>query len=165
MIPLIAWALLAAYTLIGPVVRRGGTHAGHNALFVTLPPDSVTLAQGQHPEGRRAQELGENRLQGLVALVPALAPALLLDGPYAALAAILAYVAVKSVLYAIPAIDTAGHGAEIIVAEQDGYWSYGQQEIERMLRDPARNGMTFEDVEAELRRWEWLSKIMVRLAW
>ena len=164
MIEWIVFGALVAFTFFGPFIKRGGNAAKHNALLVKLPTDATSIAQGNHPDGRRVQEVGENRFQGLVALVPALVATLTLEAPYAPLVAVLAYIVVKSLLYAVPAIDDAGHGAEIMVAEADGHSSYYIGEITRMLNDPKRAGKTFGDVLADLEGVRWLSRFMVVLA-
>jgi len=166
-------AAFAAFNFIGPIQRRTDSGwARHNAMFVTLPFDHITLEQGQHPEGRRAQELGENRFQALVALVVisafvAVYP--ITEGTFeAGILAVLSVLGgfiIKALCYSLKFIDIAGHGAEILCAEDDGLWSYRGQEAARMLRDPKRSGQTLADVLDDLDRWEWLSKLMRFLAW
>lgn len=166
-------AAFAAFNFIGPIQRRTDSGwARHNALFVTLPFDHVTLEQGQHPEGRRAQELGENRFQALIGLITMTALVLaypITEGTFeAGILAVLTVLGgfiVKAMCYALKFIDIAGHGAEILCAEDDGLWGYRGQEAGRMLRDPKRIGQTLDDVLADLDRWEWLSRFMRFLAW
>lgn len=165
MIEYIALGTLAAFSVIGPPIIRGGNRAWHNPIKVTLPHDIVTLEQNNHPEGRRAQEVGEWRFISLVATIIASGPLFAADGAFAALGAVLAWFVAKFILYKLPFIDTAGHGAEILVAEEDGLWSYREQEARRMLGDPKRAGKSIEQVHAEIASMEWLSKIMVKLAW
>ena len=172
MIEWIGPAVFAAFNFIGPIQRRGdSTWARHNALSVTLPFDHVTLEQGQHPEGRRAQELGENRFQALVGLVIISALVLvypIYDTGQALALTVLTFLGgfiVKALCYSLPFIDIAGHGAEILCAEDDGLWSYREQEASRVLRDPKRRGQTLDDVLGDLDRWQWLSKFMRFLAW
>lgn len=168
MIEYIALGTLAAFSVIGPPIVRGGNRAWHNPIKVTLPHDNVTLEQNNHPEGRRAQEVGHWRLNSLIATIIASGPLFAADGVFAALGAVVAWFVAKLVLYETPIgdlLDTASHGAEILVAEEDGLWSYREAEIIRMLNDPKRSGKTFEEVHAEVASMEWLSKIMVKLAW
>lgn len=158
--------VLTAFTLLGPIQRRTETNwARHNALFVTLPFTHITEASGQSPAGRRAQELGENRFQGLVGCVVASVLVWWFDATaIAGFTGVLIALSVKAMLYRLPVIDVAGHGAEIIVAEREGRDGYRDAEIARMLRDPKRSGQSAEYVAAQLKRWRWLSLIMIGLA-
>lgn len=165
MIDWIIVAACAAFTIFGPIVRRGGNYAWHNVLVTQLPLDSTMLQQGQHPEGIRAQEIGEDRSAGIVGVIAAGVAAWLLDGNAALFATPLAFFIVKVICFKLPFWDWAGHGAEIAVAESDGYWTYRDEEIARMLRDAGYQGLTAEDVGRRIDRMAWLSKIMVKLAW
>lgn len=165
MIDFIAPIALLLFTLIGPPIKRGGTHAWNGPLHVILPTDATTIGQANHIAGRRAQEVAEWRLIGLLALIPAAVAAWAIGDVIGNVAAAVAWFAAKIPLYKVQTLDDAGHGAEILVAGRDGFDSYRELEADRMLRDPARHHMDLEDVLRQLRRVEWLSKIMVRLAW
>lgn len=174
MIEWIGPAAFAAFNFIGPMQARTDTRwARHNVLKVTLPYDHITLEQGQHPEGRRVQELGENRFQALVGLI--VISAFVAVYPFtgglyeAAILAVLTVtggLTIKALCYSFRFIDDAGHGAEILCAESDGLWDYREAEALRMLLwDKKRAGKDLDDVLADLRRVEWLSKLMRFLAW
>lgn len=156
------WLVLAVLTLvlpalgIGPIIRRSGRTAWNNALMVNLPPDSVTVEQGNSPAGRKAQEVVDwvHRWLGalvltfpLVFFVPALAII-----PAAFLATLWAKVFNAH-------FELVGHGAEIIVAGED----YRAGEIHRMMtRDSTFRGWTADEIDEGLRKREWLSRIFVR---
>lgn len=157
--------LAFAFTVLGPVIRTGGKSAWHNGLIVQLPDPDYYESVGQSVSGVRAQEIGENRFAGLMGVIAAAIAAWLLDGNAAALVVPVAFFAVKAIFIKLPFCDAAGHGAEILVAESEGNLGYRYAEIQRMLRDANWRGETYDSLDAKVTRMEWLSKIMVRLAW
>lgn len=158
-ISLSLWLVLAIFMLFGPPIRRGGDIAWHNILICKLPLDETTESQGQSPEGRRLQEICEWRLlwlAGLIAAIPAI-----WTHPIAVPLFAFAGNAIARKLSG--QLDYVGHGIEIAVATEEGRYSYRSEEIARMLRDPARKGMTVEQVEAKLARWAWLGHFALKL--
>ena len=161
--------ILTLFALIGPPLSVKGRSARHTVFHVTLPPDEETERQGQSPAGRRTQELGEWRMLWLLAIatigVP-LAWAVQGHGPISTAAVVFVTIVGNGVWrIATNGLDIAGHGAEILVAEKEGREGYRAEEISRMLRDPDRSRMTAEQIQAKLRRWQWVSKILIRLAY
>jgi hypothetical protein len=63
----------------------------------------------------------------------------------------------------VPALDYAGHGAEIIAAERAGITGYRAGEITRMRLLDNRAHMTDAQVDAALCRWHWLARVVHRL--
>lgn len=156
-------ALFAALTLFmwfGPPIKRGGTVAGHNIIRCWLPLDETTESQGQSPEGRRLQEICEWRLLWLAGIITAI-PAIWVHPIAIPLAAFAGNAIVRKLTNHL---DYVGHGIEIAVAEAEGRLGYREQEIARMLADPARKGMTVEQIETNLARWAWLGRI-ARWVW
>ena len=169
MIEFLPVVLGAGYSVFGPIVRHHPTLAFHNALFTYLPPDEVTLAQNNWPEGRRVQEIGEDRIAGWVATIAVLIAAFFVSGVIAAIGLTVAWFLIKAVTIKLRFMDDAGHGAEIIVVEKSPeararFPSYRLDEVWRMLDDPRRDGEEAWDVLEDLDRVKWISKIMVWLA-
>lgn len=161
------WLALFAVTVIlpalgiGPIIRRGGQRAWNNAVMVQLPPDSVTIEQGQSPEGRKAQEVADFVHRWLGALVIASPVAFFVDGmEYVTFLA--AFIATLWAKVFGAHFDLVGHGVEILVAEREGRKGYRAAEIERMrLYSSAFEGWTNERIDAALDKREWLSRLFV----
>lgn len=164
MTELITLAVVLAIVFIGPPVTVTGRIARHNAFRVIVPPDSVTESQGQTPKGRRAQEVAEWRLCWLVPLPIAALALFVIPEPFYAVLAFLfaAMVGNALVRVATDSFDYVGHGIEIMIAEDEGRKGYREAEIERMLRDKGRAGMTPAKVEAKLAKWNWLARFARR---
>ena len=60
----------------------------------------------------------------------------------------------------INAIDYAGHGAEILFAEEKGDTEYRAKEIKRMSDDHDKKD---QNIVGNLLKWEWLSRIILFL--
>lgn len=149
------WALLFAFP---PTVR--GKRAKHNAAVIWKPEGPLN-SDGSTTEYVHVQEKGEYRLHKIIGLTAGLVAALLLPATLiGALSVAIITAAFDSLSRKIGAIDYAGHGAEIIAAENDGDWSYRAAEIKRMSDDGDKQG---HDVPAQLDRWEWLARIVCRL--
>lgn len=167
--PWMALAVLALFAFMGPPVRRRGSYAGHNPIRVVLPPDDVTRAQNQSPAGRRAQEVGEWRLGWILAIVGLALPTAWLSSGWGLIGALAVFVAgflgngVARTL--ANGFDIPGHGAEILVAEEEGWVNYRAEEIGRMLKDPARKLETHATISARLKKWQWASNIIRMLAY
>lgn len=143
-------------------ISRGGRVAWNNAVMVKLPPDEVTIEQGQSPRGRKAQEVADFAHRWLGALVIALPVGLLTEGTVGAFATFMAAAVATLWVKALPAhFDLVGHGVEIIVAGGD---EYRAAEVNRMrLHSPAFQGWTNERIDAALRKREWLSRIFAKV--
>lgn len=150
----------AAYGALGPVVLKGRS-AKHNAFAVWMhSADTI----GNHLPSVLVQEVGEWRLSKIVGVACAIPGLLLVSDPaMQALAAVLPMLIADAVSRLIPASDYAGHGAEIIAAERAGLIGYRAAEIERMRLFDNRQHMTTAQVDAALRRWNWLARIVWRL--
>lgn len=163
---MIFWLALLAYGIAGPPVFRGGSVAQHLITHVRLPLDQTTEAQGQSPRGRKAQEVIEWRLCWICGLVVAF-PATFINGdPLGVIALILLSAVIGNAIARIltDGFDYVGHGAEIIVAEQEGREGYRAAEAKRMLW--SRPNASITDVEAGLRRWNWLAQFGLKyLIW
>lgn len=154
---LIAVLVWAAYGVLGPVVFKGKS-AKHNAFFVLMPAEA---RNGNHLPSVRVQEVGEWRLAKIVAVVAALPGLLMAADPITQfLLAALPMLIADAAMRAVSASDYAGHGAEIIAAERSGLIGYREAEIERMRRDPDKQG---HDVPTGLARWHWLARIVFAL--
>lgn len=164
---MLVWLALLAVTVIlpalgiGPVIRRGGRLAWNNAVMVQLPPDSVTIEQGQSPAGRKAQEVVDFVHRWLGALVIVSPVAFFVEGlEYVTFLA--AFIATLWAKVFGAHFDLVGHGVEIIVAERENREGYRAAEIERMrLHSSAFKGWTTERIDAGLRGREWLSRAFV----
>lgn len=161
---LIALAALLVFVFLGPPTERGGNRSSNHGFGIRLRHPADSEADGQSPSGVRAQEIGEFRLAWVVGMLLAL-PALLLDGwlvgPIYLIGAALGQSLFRVVF---KPFDYVGHGVEIIVAEEEGREGYRAAEIDRMInRDTSRKGMTPAEVDAILRKWDWLSKLVRRL--
>lgn len=161
------WLAVAAWlalTFIGPPVRIVAGSGGRNTpLGVTLPPDSALEASGQSPAGVKAQEVGEWRLAKLCGLFLAGAVAATVDGAIGIVAALIAAVAGEAIARkASGQFDFVGHNIEIIVAQREGRTGYRMAEIARMQAGD-QVGMTIDQIDDALRKWEWLAWIMVKL--
>lgn len=168
---MITWLALFALTVIlpalgiGPIIRRGGRLAWNNAVMVKLPPDRVTIEQGQSPEGRRAQERVDWVHRWMGALIIVLPVAWVIDGITGEYVTVLAaFIATLWAKIFSSHFDLIGHGVEILVAEREGREGYRATEIERMrLYSSAFEGWTVEKIDEAVRRREWLSRAFVRV--
>lgn len=155
------------FTILGPVVIRGGNRAHHKIFRVWLPHDEVSIIQFNSPGGRRAQELGEDRWASVVATTTVgLLAYFLPSNPAIAIGLFPVWVAVKGIVVTFM-WDDAGHGAEILYVERNEahiWLDYRSEEIARMQRDPARKSVSAVDIARSLKRWQWLSQIMLFLS-
>ena len=160
----IAIAALMAFVFIGPPISRGGTAARNSGFGVRLPYADVTLRDGQSLRGRKAHEVSEFRLGWLIGAIVSLWTFILPD-PFAGVAYLASAAVVQSLARAITGhFDYIGHNVEIMVAEEEGMEGYRQAEIRRMIdRDASRRGMSEAAVNARLRKWAWLARIMRRM--
>lgn len=148
---------------IGPVITREGSTAHNSLLRVVLPPDAVTIMQGQSPLGRKMQEVCDWWLRWLLPTLLVWPIALLLEFPLAAPIFDIAVLTLVVVLAAWTEVfeatfDAIGHGVEIRIAEREGRDGYRQAEIKRMQRySPAFKTWSLEQIDAHLRRWDWVS--------
>ncbi|MCR4297245.1 MAG: hypothetical protein NUV75_00620 [Gallionella sp.] len=158
------WLAIAAFMAFGPPIRRGASHSSNHFFMVSLPDNAVLAATGQSPAGVKGQEVGEFRLTWLCGLIVA-APALMIGGPLGALAVVIAATAGNGISRALTgSFDYVGHGIEIIIAEREGREGYREAEIRRMIDwDRTRTGMSTADVDANLRKWHWLARIVERI--
>lgn len=161
MIGFAVWLAIVAYVFAGPLVFSG-RRAFNSGAGITLPPASISEADGQSPAGIRAQETAEFRLAWFCGLIVAL-PFIWLPLSWAAVP--IAAAAGQTLARAIfDGFDYVGHGVEIMVAEEEGRIGYRDAEIQRMIdRDRSRTGMSPVDVDRKLKRWHWLARIMRRL--
>lgn len=159
------WVAILAWAILGPPIRRGASHSSNTPLRVSLPDDSILEASGQSPAGVKAQEVGEFRLSWIAGLIAALPAAIMLEGLIGALAVAIGAALAHAVARKLTnSFDYVGHGIEIIVAEREGRVGYRTAEIRRMIDwDPARKGMTAEQVDAKLRRWHWLARLTLKI--
>lgn len=154
---LIIMLVWAAYGVFGPVTLKGG-HAHHNALAVWMPQEAHS---GNHLPSVKVQEVGEWKLVKITGLLCGLPGLLLIQDPIAqAFLTAIPMFAGDALLRNVPALDLAGHGAEIIAAEREGIIGYRAAEIDRMRRFDNRQNMTAEQVSAALDRWHWLARIV-----
>lgn len=148
---------------IGPVITRRGSRAHNNQLGVVLPYDAVTERQGQSPQGRMMQEIGDWWLRWLLPIVAMWPVALLFDPPLFDVIVLVLVVGLTVWTEVFEAtFDAIGHGVEIRVAEREGRAGYRQAEIERMqLFSPAFKMWSLEQIDAHLRRWDWASRAVL----
>lgn len=166
---MIAWLILLAM-MVGPSLlrwpvwrREGGTGGRNNLFYWECPPTEVTLAQGQSPAGRDAQEESDFVHRWVVALLLT-SPVWFLPVTFLwqVAASVLCIAAAMWPMMAKAHFDLVGHGVEIIVAEAGGWQDYRAAEIERMrLRSSAFRGWTVERIDAGLRKRKWLSRLFV----
>ncbi|MEM6265882.1 MAG: hypothetical protein AAF494_01650 [Pseudomonadota bacterium] len=168
LIPPLVWLV---YAKIGPVVRDG-PGGNRNPLFVTLP--SEVSPSGNDPRAVRVQEVGEWRFSKLLGCSIGLIAAFLVvflyadtEGPNVWLGQMIitaiATIAGDALGYLVRTIDLAGHGAEILKAEQLELEAYPECEIRRMLAFQYRD-LTEAELRKRLEDIEWLSRIMWWLA-
>lgn len=158
-----AWGLVLVFVLLGPYIERGADRAHHNGFQVWLPDVWLTESRGQSPRGVEAQEVAEWKLAWLCGLLLALpllfAPTISYTVHWLVVPVVAAFGQTMARMLT-NGFDYVGHGIEIMVAEEEGRAGYREQEIWRMIHhDPARKGMTIEQVDAKLRRWHWLAKL------
>lgn len=159
---LFVFLMFAIWTFLGPPVGDQKWSASNNGFGVKIAPREVIEADGQCYEGILAQEKAEFKLAWIFGLIAAL-PTFLFDAPYLAVfVAILAALGQSLARLIFDNFDYMGHNVEIMVAEEMGREGYRTQEIDRMIRRD-RTDMTPAEVEENLRRWEWVAKIMRRL--
>lgn len=158
MIGLIALGLILAFALIkGPTIKSG-SFGRNNGFGYEVPPDAETEASGQSPKGRLAHERAEFRLAWLVGLIPAVPVAICLDGLLSLSAVLVAALAQTIGRLLTNSYDYIGHNVEIMIAESEGREGYRAQEI-NLMADGEQRGMTPEQIDAKLRKWEWLAKV------
>ena len=156
-IALIFVLVWAAYGVLGPVVVQGPS-ARHNAIFVSMPK---TGTNGNHLPAVRVQEVGEWRLCKIVGILAAMPGLVLSTDPVTQpIVTLLPMLLVDAASRSISGFDYAGHGAEIIAAERAGLMDYRAAEIERMRLFDNRQHMTPAQVDALLRRWHWLARVV-----
>lgn len=155
-----------------PIVGRGGKKSTNNGLFSNIQHDADIEAKGQSPYGVAVQEIGESRLSFAI-VWPFLPLAQYLLSGYAVPgweAQQLIYTTGPLLLMFLvwfplrvltQGLDLLGHGAEILIAERENRENYREEEISRMLW--SRKGQTAEQVAKNLKKWEWASRIMVKL--
>jgi hypothetical protein len=150
----LVWVLYAAF---GPVIIPA-SRARHNALYVVMPRAAQA---GNHLPAVRVQEVGEWMLCKLIGIAAAVPGLLLVADPVMQLyAAIMPMLLADALSRFVPALDYAGHGAEIIAAERAGITGYRAGEITRMRLLDNRAHMTDAQIDAALRRWEWLARVV-----
>jgi len=160
---ILPWAVLAAWALYGAIGpwRFASGRNRHNALAVWLRPETP----GQHQPGINVQEKGEWRLHKLIGLAigaPATWIASHFDPVAALVCAVLVTLAADNLTRTIPQIDWAGHGAEVLVAEDAGLASYRTQEAARVARDYQA---TIADALEWFDQMHWLSRIIRALGY
>lgn len=154
LVALLAWA---AYGVLGPIVLQGKS-ARHTALAVWMHrADPI----GNHLPSVRVQEVGEWRLCKIIGVISALPGLIFVAHPAHQFAlTVVPMLLCDALTRKIPALDYAGHGAEIISAERAGLAGYREAEIERMRRFDRRQSMTTAEIEAALTRWHWLARVV-----
>lgn len=156
---------------ICPIVT--GKSARNNSLFVTLPPDAMTLADGQSPKARKGHEVGEWYLRhvgGAIALLFALpwVPGLIAQAGGGTAETIVALAVVYALgtcwnAFASRTFDLTGHTIEILIAEREGFAGYREAEIGRMLtRDSTFRGEDPAGLAADIKRKEGVAKRVIR---
>lgn len=159
---IIALSVFALLAILLPVVgRTNKNHAYHTPVYAQLPYASITERVGQSPEGRRVQEIGETRVQNLFGFAAAVLAAPFMHWGFALLIGMFVIFGT----YKIGTFwDTMGHGAEILVAEREARPAYREEEIRRMLLSHKHKGRSFKEIDKQMRRWEWVSRLMILLA-
>lgn len=156
---LFALTVLAPLVGFGPPMKRGD-HASNSILSVVAPHDHVP-----HALGIEAQETVEWWLAWVAGCVVALPVVLLVPGMVGEAAALVAaFFGNALARKATGHFDLAGHNVEIIVEERQGFTDYRTGEIERMIGPRGeQRGMTFDQADAALRRWEPVAHVALAL--
>lgn len=153
-------AIWAIYGAFGPF-RLSGDRNHHNAAFVWLRDETP----GQHQPGIDVQEKGEWRLHKIIGIALGLLAAIITsqsDPVIAFVAPVLVTLIGDSLSRLVKQIDWAGHGAEVLVAEDAGVAGYRQQEAARVARDyRTSTEQALEWFDQVL----WLSKIIRTLGY
>lgn len=160
MIQIAVYAIFALWILafiFPPVIV--GSYANHNAVRIARPVGPLN-SDGSTTKYVHVQETGEFRLHKLFALAAGIPFLLVEPSPVTLFLMPIVMMGADQATRTLNAIDYAGHGAEILVAEADGMVGYRAAEIERMSDDRDKRG---QNVEAELTRWNWLAVIVATL--
>jgi hypothetical protein len=154
---LIAPAVWLALFLFPPVFA--GKSAKHNPIGIWKPEGPLNR-DGSTTVYAHVQEKGEYRLAKIGGILAGLVFIWVPYDPVIYLLQPIAMAVADQAVRFFSGTDYAGHGAEIIAAERDGMMGYRAYEIARMSDDRDKQG---QDIEAGLRRWNWLARIVERL--
>jgi hypothetical protein len=156
---LIAPAVWLTLTVFPPTFT--GPRATHNAARIIRPVGPIN-SDGSTTVHVHVQEKGEYRLHKLLGLIASVPYVLFPFDPLqiALTLEVVTMLGVDQFTRRLNAIDYAGHGAEIIAAERAGDTGYREAEIARMSDDHDKRG---QDIPAELRRLDWLARIVYTL--
>ncbi len=154
---LIAPAVWFGLFLFPPVFA--GKAAKHSPIGIWKPEGPLNR-DGSVTVYAHVQEKGEFRLAKLGAILVGLVFLWVPHDPVVYLLQPIAMAVADQAVRFFPGTDYAGHGAEIIAAERDGAIGYRAAEIARMSDDRDKRG---QDIDAGLRRWNWLSALVFTL--
>lgn len=158
--------LWLGYTFIGPVTISG-PGGRRNPLYITLPRQ--VSPSGNDPRAVRIQEVGEWRLAKLIGcafgiIVGVCLTAIFKDLTVSVLLVCYVFGTIlgDAISYPFRTIDLAGHGAEILKAEELHLHGYRENEIRRMQTWEYRE-LSVDQLRLRLTELEWLSRIILRL--
>lgn len=156
---------------ICPIVT--GKSARNNSVFATLPPDAVTLADGQSPKARKGHEVGEwylRQVGGVITLLFALpwVPEVIKQAGGGTAGTVIALAIAYALgtcwnVFASRTFDLTGHTIEILIAEREGFVGYREAETGRMLtRDSTFRGEDPARLAADIKRKERTAQRVIR---
>lgn len=177
-----AWIVMVLAFVVGPafdfvrVVHTGRT-AGSNPIRIKLPADwSWSEGIGNDPLAVENQERVDYGFRHMVAAVLVL-PLVVFGIDPVDIPVVIACAGTASAWFLCASwhkwshglsrfFDLIGHGAEIVFAQESRTLiGYRSGEIDRMIKHSSDNfgGMTYAEVDTMLRKWRWLSTLLLRI--